>query len=155
MCTAASHPNRRINDGAGVLFAAFFPTSFSIQRISHFGHHRRNRTDQELYDYVLPHQSWWLKTYWIYCLLTGFYWAIIPFACLVYAVCPIAFRSRWFQSGPARLWGFEPFVKDIAAEPILRVWGQTVFTLAFQLGLFVLLDLSVASWLVCYWGLRN
>src|SRR3954466_15447288 len=70
------HPGRRINDAAGILFAAFFPTGFTFQRISHLGHHRRNRTDRELYDYYLPHQSRWLKTYWIYCLLTGFYWSV-------------------------------------------------------------------------------
>src|SRR5262249_2642861 len=57
-------PARRINEAAGVLFAAFFPTAFAIQRVSHIGHHRRNRTDLELYDYYLPHQSRWLKTYW-------------------------------------------------------------------------------------------
>ncbi|MCK7481151.1 MAG: hypothetical protein M0C28_31070 [Candidatus Moduliflexus flocculans] len=32
-----SHPNARINDAAGVLLAGFFPTIFSVQRISHFG----------------------------------------------------------------------------------------------------------------------
>ena len=115
------HPNPRINDAAGVLLAGFFPTIFSVQRISHFGHHRRNRTDEELYDYVLPHQSRWLKTYWIYCLLTGFYWAIIPVAMLVYILCPWAFRSPRFQNGPARWWGFRPFVLDIARAPIRRV----------------------------------
>ncbi|TXT37637.1 MAG: fatty acid desaturase, partial [Comamonadaceae bacterium] len=90
------HPNPRVNDVAGTLLAGFFPTIFSIQRISHLGHHRRNRTDEELYDYYLPHQSWLLKTYWIYCLLTGFYWAIIPVAALLYVIWPWAFQSKWF-----------------------------------------------------------
>ena len=85
------HPDPKVNDAAGVLLAGFFPTIFSIQRISHLGHHRRNRTDEELYDYYLPHQSWWLKTYWLYCLLTGFYWAIIPVAASLYLLWPWAF----------------------------------------------------------------
>ena len=51
------HPDIRINEGAGVLFAAFFPTIFQIQRISHFGHHRRNRTDEELRPVVLEHRA--------------------------------------------------------------------------------------------------
>ncbi|MEZ5721980.1 MAG: fatty acid desaturase [Paracoccaceae bacterium] len=102
------HPNVRVNDAAGVLFAGFFPTIFAVQRISHLGHHRRNRTDEELYDYVLPGQSWWLKTYWIYCLLFGFYWMIIPVAMLLYMVAPWAFRSKAFLHGPARWWGSSP-----------------------------------------------
>jgi fatty acid desaturase len=146
------HPSRRVNDGAGVVFAALFPTAFGIQRVSHFGHHRRNRTDLELYDYYLPHQSRWLKSYWIYCLLTGFYWAIIPVAVLVYLVCPVAFRSRWFQRGPARFWGFEEFVRDIAAEPLSRTWPQALFTACAQVAIWRVLDLGVAGTLACYWA---
>lgn len=146
------HPDRRVNDLAGALFAAFFPTIFSVQRISHLGHHRRNRTDEELYDYYLPHQSWWLKTYWLYCLLTGFYWAIIPVAGLLYVIWPWAFRAAWFQRGPARWWGFLPFVRDIARAPIGRVWCEGVFSLAVQLGLAWALDLGWIGWLACYWA---
>jgi fatty acid desaturase len=144
--------NPAVNEAAGLLFAAFFPTIFSIQRVSHLGHHRRNRSDQELYDYYLPHQSWLLKTYWIYCLLTGFYWAIIPTAGLVYVAWPWAFRAAWLQQGPARWWGFEPFVRDIAAEPISRVWREGLFTLALQIALFLALDLNILGWLACYWA---
>lgn len=146
------HPNRTINETAGVVFSAFFPTIFSIQRVSHLGHHRRNRTDEELYDYYLPHQSWLLKTYWIYCLLTGFYWAIIPVAALLYVIWPYAFRARWFQQGPARWWGFRPFVLDIAAAPIGRVWLEGLASMAIQVAIFVVLDLSFWSWIVCYWA---
>lgn len=146
------HPDRHVNDGAGVVFAAFFPTIFSIQRISHLGHHRRNRTDEELYDYYLPNQSWLLKTYWIYCLLTGFYWSIIPVAALLYVIWPWAFRSRWFQDGPARWWGFRPFVVDIAAAPIRRVWLEGVASLAIQVAIFIALDLTALAWLACYWA---
>lgn len=146
------HPNRRINEAAGTLFSAFFPTIFSVQRISHFGHHRRNRTDEELYDCYLPGQSWALKTYWIYCLLTGFYWAIIPVAGLVYVLCPWAFRAKWFQQGPARLWGFEPFVRDIAKAPIRRVWLEGAFTLVFQIAMIWALGLTWWAWLGCYWA---
>jgi fatty acid desaturase len=146
------HPKPRINDLAGVVLAAFFPTAFTIQRVSHFGHHRRNRTDLELYDYYLPHQSRWLKTYWIYCLLTGFYWAIIPVAVALYFSCPFAFRSRWFQHGPARWWGFEEFVRDIAEQPVARVWPQALFTVAVQVLTWRALHLRPTGWLACYWA---
>jgi fatty acid desaturase len=146
------HPVPWVNEAGGWLFAAWFPTSFAVQRISHLGHHRRNRTDQELYDYVLPGQSRWLKTYWIYCLLTGGYWMIIPVAGLVYLLCPWGFRSRAFREGPARFWGFEPFVSDIARAPIRSIWPQYVMTLAVQAGLWIALDLHWAGWLACYWA---
>lgn len=146
------HADRRLNEAAGWLFAAFFPTSFAVQRTSHLGHHRRNRSDAELYDYYLPGQSRWLKLYWIYCLLTGFYWAIIPVAGLVYLLCPWGFRSRAFREGPARWWGFEPFVADIARLPAATVWPQYLFAAAVQSGLFLALGLSPLGWLACYWA---
>ena len=146
------HPDRRVNEAAGMVFAAFFPTIFAIQRISHLGHHRRNRTDEELYDCYLPHQSWLVKTYWIYCLLFGFYWSIIPVATLLYVLCPFAFRAKWFQDGPARWWGFAPFVHDIAAEPIGPIWRQGVFSLLAQVLIFWALQLDLAAWLVCWWA---
>lgn len=145
-------PDRRINTAAGWVLGAMFPTSFTVQRVSHLGHHRRNRTDAELYDYVLPGQSRWLKTYWIYCLLVGSYWAIIPLAGLVYLLCPWAFRSRAFLQGPARWWGFEAFVADIARQPVRRVWSEYVFTFAFQAALFQALGLTWQAWLVCWWA---
>jgi fatty acid desaturase len=146
------HPSARVNHAAGILFAAFFPTAFTFQRISHLGHHRRNRSDLELYDYYLPHQSRWLKTYWIYCLLTGFYWSIIPVALVVYVACPFLFRTRAFQNGPAALWGFGEYVRDLAARPIGRLWPEAAFTVAFQALLFWGLGLDWVSWLVCYWA---
>ena len=146
------HPDARLNEAAGIACAAFFPTIFSVQRISHLGHHRRNRTDEELYDCYLPGQSWWLKTYWIYCLLLGFYWSIIPFAMALYLICPWLFRARAFQAGPARFWGFEPFVRDIAAAPIRQIWPQGLITLAVQAAIFLALDLTWTSWIACYWA---
>lgn len=146
------HPNRRVNEGVGVVLAAFFPTAFTIQRVSHFGHHRRNRTDLELYDYFLPHQSRWLKTYWIYCLLTGFYWAIIPVAGFVYLLCPHVFRSERFVDGPAKWWGFREYVRDIGAEPVARVRAEALFTLLFQASVCGLLGCSAIGWLACYWA---
>jgi fatty acid desaturase len=145
------HPHRRVNDRAGMVFASLFPTAFTLQRVSHFGHHRRNRTDLELYDYYLPQQSRWLKTYWIYCLLTGFYWSIIPVAVAFYLLCPVAFRSRWFQRGPARLWGFEEFVRDIAEQPVARVWPEAFFTLCVQVLMWRVLGLHPVATLACYW----
>jgi fatty acid desaturase len=144
--------NRRLNEGAGVLFAAFFPTAFAIQRISHFGHHRRNRSDTELYDYYLPTESRWLKTYWVYCLLTGFYWSVVPVAVAVYLMAPWAFRSRFFRDGPARFWGFSEFVRDISEAPISSIWPQALFTAVFQAAIWFALDLNWVGWLTCYWA---
>ena len=72
------HRDRRVNDAGGRLLAAFFPTGYTFQRLCHLGHHRRNRSDVELFDYVLPGESRALKAVQWYGILTGVYWLLPP-----------------------------------------------------------------------------
>ncbi len=53
-------------------------------------------------------------------------------------------RRRW--------WGFREFVRDIAKEPIGRVWPQVLFTFALQALLWWGLALDWTGWLACYWA---
>jgi fatty acid desaturase len=90
-------PDRFRNDLFGTLCAPSLPTSFTLQRIAHLGHHRRNRTDQEIFDYYLPDQSRALRNFQLYSgNLLGFYWACIPLSNLIYLLAPWLYKSRAF-----------------------------------------------------------
>lgn len=143
------HPRRSVNDLFGVVGAAFFPTSFHLQRVVHFGHHRRNRTDDELFDHYTPTQNRWRKRFHLYCLLTGFFWMSAPLGCLLYLTGP-AFRSRLFKEVIARFYGFEPMVADLLRAPTRTLYLEIVFTLCFQAALVWALDLSLLGWCACY-----
>jgi fatty acid desaturase len=141
------------NELFGVLSAALFPTSFTLQRIAHLGHHRRNRTDQELYDYYLPHQSKALRNFWLYAgNLFGLYWFMIPFSNLVYLIAPWLYTSNWFIKGPARLLGFEPYVEEIAQHSKLRIWSECLLALIYQVAVYRALDLNWQGCLLCHWA---
>jgi len=143
--------NSAINNLFGIAAAALFPTSFTLQRIAHLGHHRRNRTDQELYDYYLPGQSRLLRNFQLYAgNLFGLYWLCIPLSNLIYLLTPWLYTSRWFIRGPARHLGFEPYVKDIAQQGIWTIWLECLWALVYQLGIWVMLDLNWQGWLLCY-----
>lgn len=143
--------SRRVNEAFGVLTAAEFPTSFTTQRVAHLGHHRRNRTDRELYDYYLPHQSRALRNLWLYAgNLLGLYWFLVPIGNLVYLLAPWLYTSSWFVHGPARLLGFEPYVEEIAREGKLRIWLECLFALVYQVALVKALGLTLQGWLLCY-----
>lgn len=145
--------NRFRNELFGTFCAPLLPTSFTLQRIAHLGHHRRNRTDQEIFDYYLPEQSRALRNIQLYAgNLLGFYWACIPLSNLVYLLVPWLYRSRPFIEGPARHLGFEPFVREIVAHGVLRIWLECLFALLYHLALWWLLDLSWQGWLLCYWA---
>lgn len=144
------HRNRRINDGFGCLSAAFFPTGFSFQRVCHLGHHRRNRTRAELFDYYLPGESRWLKAYRLYSLLTGFYWLAIPVGCLASLLFKDALVSPAVRARVVRPMGFEPMLDDLAEVPGVRLRLEIAFSLGVQLLLFFGLGLTLAGWSACY-----
>ncbi|MDR2187833.1 MAG: fatty acid desaturase [Azonexus sp.] len=146
--------NRRINEIFGTLCAPTLPTSFTVQRIAHAGHHRRNRTDRELFDYYLPGQSKRGRDLILYGgNLLGLYWFFIPLNALIYLCLPWLFRSRRFIEGPARWLSFEPFVRDIvASRQSSRIWLECLWALLYHVALFWLLGLNWQGWLLCYWA---
>lgn len=144
------HPNRPVNDGFGRVSAAFFPTGFLVQRVSHLGHHRRNRTDAELFDYCPPGTSMPVAWFRLGCLLTGCYWSAAPLGCLLYVLG--VFRLRLFRERVADFYGLRPMVEDVCNAPARRVAGEILFALAFQATLAVLLDLTLVGWFACYWS---
>ena len=144
------HANRSLNEAFGRISAAFFPTGFTIQRVSHLGHHRRNRTDLELYDYVTPGTPMWLAGFRLLCLLGGFYWLSVPLACVLYALGIL--QSRVFHEQVAEFYGMRPMVEDICRAPPKRVMAEILFSAGIQMGLFIILDLNWLGWLSCYWS---
>ncbi|MDH5178831.1 MAG: fatty acid desaturase [Gammaproteobacteria bacterium] len=144
-------PNPGRNDLFGMICAAAFPTSFRMQRAAHLGHHRRNRTDEDLYDYYLPHQSKALRNFQLYAgNLLGLYWFCIPLSNLIYILTPWLYTSRTFIEGPARRLGFEPYVREISSQGIWRIWLECVSALTYQVMIWLLLDLSWQGWLLCH-----
>ena len=139
------------NEVVGILAAVTLPTSFSMQRVAHLGHHRRNRTDQDLYDYYLPHQKKWLRNVWLYAgNLLGMYWASIPLMGLIYLVAPIFWCSSLFVERIAPLLGFGPYVAELARLPVRRVWPEVAMAFTYQVAVFWALGLTWVGWLMAH-----
>jgi fatty acid desaturase len=145
------HASRRINEWGGRVAAAFFPTGLAFQRICHLGHHRRNRTDDELFDYVLPGESRLVKALQWYGILTGVYWLMPPLACLAYLVCPALFRTTfWKDSRLARQTSAQAMLSGFANAPEGTIRAEILFTLAMQAIVIRTLGLTAAGWLTCH-----
>lgn len=139
------------NDLIGTLAGFTFPTSYSLQKIAHMGHHKRNRMDADLYDYYLPQQSRWLRNLWLYLgNLMGFYWLCIPLSNLVFLVLPGIYKSSFFVNRIAPLLGFESYIQDIAAESCIKIWLELLFAILYQVLLWNILDLNLLGWITCY-----
>lgn len=144
-----SSPRR--NELLGIVSGWAFPTSFSMQRVAHIGHHQRNRTDQELYDYYLPTQSKLVRSIWLYAgNLLGLYWWSVVFGNLIYLLAPWAYRSRFFVQRLAPALGFGPYVADLVKLPVKRVWTEIALAFGYQAMVFYWLDLNALGILACY-----
>lgn len=80
--------NRRCNEWGGLILALFFPAPFHLIRQGHLGHHMRNRSDDEAFDFYFEGESpvWrWLQ---LYGTLTGLFWLTIAASNAISAVAP-------------------------------------------------------------------
>jgi fatty acid desaturase len=148
------HSNSLINNLFGNFSAAFFPTGFSLQRAFHLGHHRRNRTDVEMFDMYYPSDSKLLKFVQMYTILLGFYWTSAPIAGLAYLFCPWLLNIPLLRSPDPRVqrMSADAMLKGIENVNPIKARLELIFTLLVQLGLAWLLDLSFWKWLGCYWA---
>jgi fatty acid desaturase len=147
------HPNQRVNDAFGVLLAVFFPTGFALQRAAHMGHHDRNRSDEELFDYYYPDDSRVLKSIQWYGIISGIYWIFVVIGWWLYLLCPFLFRRKlWQRRGPAiaEHTSGPAYARSFSEAPPVRARLELVFTISLQAGIFVALDLTAAGWLICY-----
>lgn len=148
-----AHERRGVNEWLGRFAAAFFPTSLSIQRVFHLGHHVRNRTVEEQFDYLRPFDRPLLKRAQWYAILTGAYWIFVPLGAIAYAVWPRLFEQPWLASRTsdvARQTGGASIFAAVASAPKQRIRLEVLLTIAIQATLFLALDLRFSAWLACY-----
>ena len=149
------HSSPWVNDLWGRWLAAFFPTSFTLQRFFHLGHHRRNRSPAEQFDYIAPGQNIFLKNIQWYGILTGLYWLLPPLSSLVYVVVPDIYSSRFFQGDDAnaawsRQSGADAMLADVENVRRGAVSAEVLFWVLWQAALFHVLNLNWMGWGLCY-----
>lgn len=142
------HPNRTINIGVGVLAFALFPGSLHFFEVAHLLHHRRNRSNDELEDYVLPGENPWIKRIMYYLLISGLFWLLLPVSSTLVAMIP---KSRMRLPPPRDDAGaFRKFAQFLNGVKPGRVRRDLLITAVVWATAFPLLHLRLASVAVCY-----
>ncbi len=148
------HKDLLVNEWVGRILAAFFPTGFTLQRIAHLGHHRRNRTDAEMFDYYQPGDNLLLKYFQWYGILTGLYWLLPPLASLVFLLTPTWLIKRIIalsqKSDLAFQFSAEGMLSGYNNAPYARIKAEILLSIAIQIALFYFLHLNLFGWLACY-----
>lgn len=148
------HNNLALNEWARRILAGFFPTGFTLQRIAHLGHHRRNRTDAEMFDYYKPGDNLFFKYIQWYGILTGLYWLLPPAASLLFLITPVWLLKRIMSysetSDISYQLSADGMLSGYKNAPFARIKGEIFLSVLMQAAIFYLLDLSFFGWLACY-----
>jgi fatty acid desaturase len=89
------HDNRTLNDAVGAVLALFFPAPFHLLRQGHIGHHLRNRSDDEAFDFYFEGESRLWKTLQLYGILTGFFYLTVVLGNVIALLHPRWLKARW------------------------------------------------------------
>jgi fatty acid desaturase len=140
-----------VNECAGILNGAMFPTGLTFQRICHLGHHLRNRTDHEMFDMYYPDDNLFLKRAQFYSILTGIYWITIPLGWLIYLFIPWSYRLLKSENKAIKHTGaimLHPFIDH---PKKWRIRFELVFVIFFHIFLLKVFQLNFLSTFICYW----
>ena len=142
------HPNRIINISVGVLAFALFPGSLHFFEVAHLLHHRRNRSNDELEDYVLPGENPWVKRIMYYLLISGLFWLLLPVSSIIVAMIP---KNRIRLPEPDEDAGaFRKFVQFLNGVKPSRVRRDLLVAVIVWAVAVPLLHLRFAPVAVCY-----
>lgn len=147
------HKIHVVNETAGNIAAAFFPTIFVVQRLSHLTHHQNNRSDVERFDYFEQRDSHVLKTAQWYSILTGLYWLFIPVMLTVYTIFGNLIPWRKFMATDGligRQTSAKPYFEALRAIKFWQIYMGFALAVALQILLFWSLDLTLLGWVACY-----
>jgi len=140
------HDSATWNYWLGVVTGVFFLAPFSMIRVTHRGHHQRNRSDDEMFDlYYATDSRFWKCCQW-YGTLTGFFWPFIPLCAVLFAASPRTIGLKLFSGPPLG----NANVKDITRSDLQRIRGELLLTIAVFLVLHVLLQLRWQCSLILY-----
>lgn len=140
------HPDRRINDGVGMVLGWLFPVPFTLIKITHDVHHCCNRTDHEMFDCYYPGDNRLVKYIQWYGLMFGIWWYLIPVGSLLLALVPAWLHSPPFKKARTT----EVLFDDFGPAAIRRVRIETILGIVFWVALFYGLQLRWEAVLIAY-----
>ncbi|HEY2471131.1 MAG TPA: fatty acid desaturase [Terracidiphilus sp.] len=142
------HLDRKLNLGLGIFLFSLFPGSFHFFEVAHLLHHRRNRSNDELEDYVLPGENPWFKRIMYFLLISGLFWLLLPLSSIFVAMIP---RRRIKLPRPEEGAGsFRKFAQFLNEVRPGRVRRDLLVTLVVWGIAFPLLQWRLFSIAVCY-----
>ena len=140
--------NRHWNDFAGAFVALFFPAPYHLIRQGHLGHHLRNRSDDEAFDFYFEgdHKVWKFLVW--YGILTGLYWIIVVLSNIVFLVLPFREDKKYWHVDQASA----AFMESLNPQYRRLIWLECLAAITLHVSVVVSLHIPVSRYLIMYAG---
>tara|TARA_B100001105_G_scaffold27364_1_gene19225 strand:+ start:1709 stop:2656 length:948 start_codon:yes stop_codon:yes gene_type:complete len=139
--------NKKANYLGGAALGLIFIVSMSAFKKIHHGHHLRNRTDLEMFDLYYADDNKSSKVIMWYGILIGLVWPLCAFltiaAFFIPPICKVLLHNK-------PIWTNSYAFLDATKFNLFRIWLEAFAILSFQLGMFFILDLKLAPFLILY-----
>ncbi len=140
--------SRRWNDFAGAAMSLLFPAPFHLIRQGHLGHHMRNRSDDEAFDFYFDedHKLW--KVLVLYGILTGFYYVMVVLSNVVFLLFPFRDDKKYWHVDQASA----AFMESLNPRYHWIIRLECLSAIALHTTIVWLLPIPLTSYLVMYAG---
>lgn len=139
--------NPSVNNFLGRWLCCLFIAPFTFFKHCHHRHHKKNRTDIEIWELYLEHQIKWKRYGNLYGMMIGLgYWSIV-LSVLLFATAPRLIYSRFFMQHTETagfLEGSNTKEKKNASK-----W-ESIVVVVFHITCFFIFRYNVKAWLCCY-----
>lgn len=141
------HPNPVWNDLVGRWLCCLFVASFAFFTHCHFRHHKKNRTDIEMWELYYAHQNKWKRRGNLFLMMSGLGYFSLWLSVLLFAFAPSLVYRGFFQKH-TEIAGF--LEGSNQPEKLAAMRWESWLAIGFQVTLIVLLQLSLESWLTLF-----
>jgi fatty acid desaturase len=141
------HSNEQVNNILGRWLCVLFIAPFTFFKHCHLKHHKKNRTDEEMWDLYYEHQVKWKRYGTLYGMMIGLGYFSLWLAVCLFAIAPRLIYSRFFYSHKE----IGGFIKGSdRKEKITKSRWESLLVIIFQVAIFFILDLKWTSWLTLF-----
>ena len=141
------NPNAWWNNFLGRWLCCLFIVSFSFFRHCHLRHHKKNRTDIEMWELYFEHQLKWKRYGNLYLMMIGLGYLSLWLSALLFAFAPSLLYTGFFQKH-TEVAGFLEGCNQKEKVAVMR-W-ESLLAICFQIINFFLLHLHIWPWLTLF-----
>jgi len=140
-------PNYWWNNFVGRWLCILFVVSFSFFKHCHLRHHKKNRTDLEMWDLYYEHQKKWKRYGNLYLMMMGFGYFSLWLSVILFSFTSTFLHSSLFQKH-TEIAGFLEGCNQKEKIKVMR-W-ESWAVISFQIAIFLLLHLHFMPWLILF-----